>query len=262
MIPRILLDKAKTPDGGKEISLYQHDRDFSLSVGNIEIMNSRMHESEEALARLALARMEEQEKLCVLIGGLGMGFTLRAALDGISSAARVVVAELVPAVVTWNRGVLGALAGHPLDDKRVEVREIDAAKMIKGNTESYDAILLDVDNGPAGLSRHGNYWFYGLSGLTAILAALRPGGVLALWSAGQDHAFTRRMEEVGFEVETIRVRARAGGKGAHHLIWIAKKTGDRFPKGDRHGSRMPSLPTDRQTRGKPWRRAPGTQGAY
>ncbi len=252
MIPRILLGKAETPDGGKEICLYQHDKDFSLSVGNIEIMSSRMHESEELLARLALKRMEKQEAPRVLVGGLGMGFTLRAALDGLSDTARVVVAELVPAVVTWNRGVLGALAGHPLNDKRVEVREVDAAKMIKGAKGSYDAILLDVDNGPAGLSRHGNYWFYGFSGLATILAALRPEGVLALWSAGQDNAFTRRMEEVGFEVETIRVRARAGGKGAHHLIWIGKKTGD--------GSSKRS--SGKPARESSWRAARGGQGSY
>jgi spermidine synthase len=152
-----------------------------------------------------------------------MGFTLRAALDGLPATARVEVAELVPAVVKWNRGPLAVLAGHALDDNRVVVREVNAAKMIKDGKGRYDAILLDVDNGPAGLSRTGNHWFYGLSGLHATLAALRPKGVLALWSAGPDVEFTRRMEKVGFEVDAIRVRARAGRKGAHHLIWIATK---------------------------------------
>ncbi|HNX68883.1 MAG TPA: spermidine synthase [Candidatus Omnitrophota bacterium] len=223
MIPQILIDKAETPDGGKELRLYRHDKDFLISVGNLTLMSSRTHESEEALARLSIPRIEKKEQPCVLIGGLGMGFTLRAALDGLPVTARVVVAELVPAVVKWNRGPLAALAGDPLSDGRVEVHEVDAAKLIKANSGSYDAILLDVDNGPAGLTRHGNFWFYGTSGLQAILRALRPEGVLALWSAGQDVEFTRRMEKAGFQVEAVRVRARSGGKGAHHLIWIATK---------------------------------------
>ena len=223
MIPQILLDKAETPDGGKELRLYQHDKDFSISVGSVQLMSSRTHESEELLARLALERIEKKEHARVLIGGLGMGFTLRAALDALPATARVEVAELVPAVVKWNRGPLAVLADHPLDDNRVAVREVNAARMIKNGKRCYDAILLDVDNGPAGLSRTGNYWFYGLSGLHAALAALRPEGVLALWSAGPDVEFIRRMEKVGFEVEAIRVRARAGRKGAHHVIWIAKK---------------------------------------
>ena len=223
MIPQILLDKAETPDGGKELRLYQHDKDFIISVGNVQLMSSRTHESEEALARLALERIEKKEQRRVLIGGLGMGFTLRAALDVLPPAAQVVVAEIMPAVVKWNRGPLAALSGHALDDKRVEVREVNAARMIRDCQARYDAILLDVDNGPAGLSRTGNHWFYGLSGLHAMLAALRPEGILALWSAGPDVQFTRRMEKVGFGVEAIRVRARAGGKGAHHVIWIATK---------------------------------------
>ena len=223
MIPQILLDKAETPDGGKELRLYQHDKDFLISVGNVQLMSSRTHESEEALAHLALERIEIKENTRVLIGGLGMGFTLRAALDVLPAKARVVVAELIPAVVKWNRGPLADLAGHALEDSRVEVHEVDAAKMIRHGQGRYDAILLDVDNGPAGLSRTGNHWFYGLSGLHAMLAALRPDGVLALWSAGPDVEFTRRMEIVGFDVESIRVRARAGKKGAHHVIWIAKK---------------------------------------
>lgn len=224
MLPQILIDKAETP-GGKELRLYQHDKDFFMSVGGAQLMSSRAHESEEALARLALERIETTGRPRVLIGGLGMGFTLRATLDRLPETARVVVAELVPAVVKWNRGPLAALAGHALDDKRVEIHEVDAAKLIRVGRERYDAILLDVDNGPAGLSKSGNHWFYGLSGLHAMLAALRPEGVLALWSAAPDAGFAGRMEHVGFSVEAIRVRARAGRKGAHHVIWIAKKTG-------------------------------------
>ena len=224
MIPQILLDKAETPDGGKELRLYQHDKDFFICVGNVQLMSSRTHESEEALARLALERIEKKEHTRVLVGGLGMGFTLRAALDVLPASARVEVAEIIPAVVKWNRGPLAALAGHALDDKRVEVREVNAARMIREGRGRYDAILLDVDNGPAGLSRSGNYWFYGLSGLQTSLTALKPDGVLALWSAAPDVEFMRRMEKTGFAVEAIRVRARAGKKGAHHVIWIAKKS--------------------------------------
>ena len=196
-----------------------------MSGGSAQLMSSRTHESGEALARLALERIETKGRPRILIGGLGMGFTLRAALDRLPETARVVVAELLPAVVTWNRGPLAGLAGHPLDDQRVEVHEVDAAKLIREGRERYDAILLDVDNGPAGLSRNGNHWFYGLSGLHAMLAALRPEGVLAVWSASPDAGFTGRMEHVGFQVEAVRVRARAGRKGAHHVIWMAKKTG-------------------------------------
>ena len=230
MIPRILIDKAATPDGKKELCLYQHDRDFSMSVGNLELMSSRTHESEEALARLALERIKKGIRTKVLVGGLGMGFTLRAALNALPETARVIVAELVPAVVAWNRGPLASLSGNALTDARVEVREVDAAKLIRCARGDYDAILLDVDNGPAGLARHGNYWFYSFTGLKTILAALKPDGVLALWSAGQDPAFTRRMEDAGFAVEAVRVRARAGGKGAHRLIWLATNKGDREPR--------------------------------
>jgi spermidine synthase len=229
MIPQILIDKAETPDGGKELRLYQHDKDFSIRVGNVQLMSSRTHESEEMLAKLALERIETQDPMHVLIGGLGMGFTLRAALDALPAAARVEVAEIMPSVVKWNRGPLAVLADHPLDDKRVEVREVNAARMVREAKGRYHAILLDVDNGPAGLSRTGNHWFYGLSGLHAMFSALRPDGVLALWSAGHDIEFTQRMEKVGFQVEAIRVRARAGKKGAHHVIWIATKKSSPAP---------------------------------
>jgi len=223
MIPRILIDKAVTPDSGKEIRLYRHDKDFSISVGNVELMNSRTHGSEEALAELACKKISKQPPPKILIGGLGMGFTLRAALDRLPVTATVVVAELVPAVVKWNRGPLAGLAGNPLGDKRVEVCEADAAKIIKAGKGRYQAILLDVDNGPGGLSRQGNHWFYSLKGLYAAMGALTPNGVLAVWSAGQDIEFTYRMRSAGFAVNEIRVRARAGYKGAHHLIWIAQK---------------------------------------
>ena len=223
MIAWVLLDTVQTPGGGKELRLYQHDKDFSIRVGNVELMNSRAHGSEEDLAELACEAMQEQARPRVMIGGLGMGFTLRAALDRLSPQAQVVVAELVPAVVAWNRGPLAGLAGNPLADKRVSVHEGDVAKLIKTGRSQYHAILLDVDNGPRGLSDTGNDGLYHLRGLYAAFAALRPGGVLAIWSAGPDVVFTRRLRMVGFEVEEVRVRARGGRKGAHHLIWLAKR---------------------------------------
>ena len=230
MIPWEYLDGARVPGGDGELGLYQRGAEFSIRVAGRELMNSRIHGSEEALAELAFSRVADRPLPRILIGGLGMGFTLRAALDALPAAARVDVAEIMPSVVKWNRGPLAVLAGHPLDDKRVEVREVNAARMVREAKGRYHAILLDVDNGPAGLSRTGNHWFYGLSGLDAMFSALRPDGVLALWSAGHDIEFTQRMEKVGFQVEAIRVRARAGKKGAHHVIWIATKKSSPDPR--------------------------------
>lgn len=220
MIPSILIDKTLTP-GGKELRLYQHDRDFSIRIGTHELMNSRAHASEDSLAQLALERMERQTKPRILIGGLGMGFTLRAALDRLPPDAEVVVAEYEPAVVKWNRGILAPLAGNPLADKRVTVHEADVAKIIRDARPRFAAILLDVDNGPKSLAGTDNNWLYGYKGLYAARVALKTGGVLAVWSAGPDAAFSRRLRAVNFDVKEVRVRARPG-KGAHHLIWLAK----------------------------------------
>jgi len=223
MIPNILLDKSEMPDGGKEIRLYRHDKDFYINVGHELLMSSRTRGSEEALAEIACREIAKQQRPRVLIGGLGMGFTLRAALNKLPAAAQVAVAELVPAVVRWNRGPLAALAGNPLADKRVAIHEMDAANMIKAGRNRYDAILLDIDNGPEGLSRRGNAWFYAFIGLRTILAALRPEGVLAVWSVDSDRGFTARLNKIGFSVKEVRVRAHTGRKGSHHRIWIAKK---------------------------------------
>jgi spermidine synthase len=223
MIHRVLLDTAETPDGGKELRLYQHDKDFFILAENEDLMSSRMHESEDQLARITTERITHRKQPSVLIGGLGMGFTLRAALDGLPESAKVVVAELVPAVVNWNRGLLAHLAGNPLADKRVEIQEIDVAKILRKTKNHYDAILLDVDNGPSGLSRKSNDWFYGMSGLYAARGALKSGGLLGIWSAAPDREFENRLRIVDFEVEGIRVRSRPGGKGAHHHLWIACK---------------------------------------
>lgn len=223
MTPWTLLDSARIPGNGGELSLYQRGGEFSIKIaGRGELMNSRVHGSEDALAELTCARLVNRADPRLLVGGLGMGFTLAAALRHLGDAARVVVAELVPGVVAWNRGVLGESAGYPLQDARVSVREKDFARILDVETQAFDAILLDVDNGPDGLTRKENDWLYGEDGLNAACAALRPGGVLAVWSAGPDQAFLQRLRKVGFEVEEVRVRAH-GSKGARHVIWFARR---------------------------------------
>ena len=224
MIPWELLGEARVAGDGKRLSLYRRDREYSIRLGGGggELMNSRSHGSEEALAGLGCAGLADRVHAHVLIGGLGMGFTLATALARLGAAARVTVAELVPEVVAWNRGPLGELAGHPLRDPRVVVHEGDVARLIDdAPPRSYDAILLDVDNGPEGLTRTDNDWLYGCEGLAAAYAALRAGGVLAVWSAGHDPAFTGRLLKAGFDVEERRVRAR-GSRGARHVIWLAR----------------------------------------
>jgi len=224
MIPWVLLGETRVATDGKRLTLHQRDSEFSIRIDGGELMNSRSHGSEEKLAELACARLAGRDDAQVLIGGLGMGFTLAAALRQLGAAARLTVAELVPEVVAWNRGPLAELAGRPLSDPRVTVCEGDVARMIKARPQAYDAILLDVDNGPEGLTHTNNDWLYGSDGLSAAYAALRPGGVLAVWSAARDRAFTARLRKAGFEVEEARVRAR-GSKGARHIIWLARRPG-------------------------------------
>ena len=223
MIPSILLDTATVPGNGGELRLYQRGEEFSIKLlGRGELMNSRVHDSEDALAARTCARLADRASARLLIGGLGLGFTLAVALRELGDAAQVVVAELVPAVVAWNRGPLRDLNGGVLDDPRVVVREGDVAASLRRERQAYDGILLDVDNGPEALSRRQNDWLYGEEGLGAAFAALRPGGVLAVWSAGPDRHFPQRLRKVGFEVEEVRVRAH-GGKGARHVIWLAAR---------------------------------------
>jgi spermidine synthase len=223
MTPWVLIDTAQVPGNGGELRLYQRGDEFSIKVeGRGELMNSRVHGSEDALAEHSCARLADCVKPQLLIGGLGMGFTLAEALRHVGSHAQVVVAELVPAVVTWNRGPLGKYAGHPLEDPRVSVREGDVARIIEAARQAYDAILLDVDNGPEGLTRKDNDWLYGMDGLNAAYTALRGGGVLAVWSAGPDQKFLQRLRKVGFEVQEVRVRSR-GSKGARHIICFARR---------------------------------------
>ncbi|MBU1404900.1 MAG: hypothetical protein KKA71_05610 [Proteobacteria bacterium] len=221
MIPWELLDSAPVPGGGETLCLYRRGAEFSIRVDGNELMNSRVHGSEDALADLACARLADCPSPTVLIGGLGMGYTVAAALTRLGAQARIVVAELVPAVVAWNRGVFAGLAGHPLNDSRVSVREIDVARILQTEQQGYDAILLDVDNGPEGLTRSGNDWLYTRAGLTAAHGALKPSGILAVWSASPEPAFSRLLRQSGFTVEEITVRARGAQGGSRHMIWLA-----------------------------------------
>ncbi len=224
MIPWTLLDTAAVPGGG-ELRLLQRGGELSIRLGREELMNSRMHGSEEALATLACAQIAGRARPRILIGGLGMGFILRAALDALGADARIVVAELVPAVVEWNRGPLAELSGHALKDARVDVREADVAGVMRCERSAYDAILLDVDNGPEAMTRKANDRLYDLAGLAAAQEALRPGGVLAVWSAGPNPRFTQRLRTVGFAVDEVRVRARGKSGGPRHTVWIAARAG-------------------------------------
>ena len=224
MIPWVFLESAQVPGNGGELVLYRRGEEFSIRVGNRELMNSRVHGSEEALAELACARIAGRLAPRILIGGLGMGYTLAAALRGLGTDGSVTVAELVPAVVAWNRGPLSALAGDPLRDGRVTVHEIDVARVLRAAREAYDAILLDVDNGPEGLARKENDWLYARPGLEATHTALRPGGVLAVWSAAPNQVFAQRLRRVGFAVDEAHVPARSSGKGRRHTIWLAVRS--------------------------------------
>jgi spermidine synthase len=222
LIPWVQLDSARTPDGGQELRLKQRGAEFSIMLGANELMNSRLSGSEEALARLSCERIAGRKQPGILIGGLGMGFTLRAALAALDADAAVTVAELVPAVVAWARGPMSRIFEGCLDDPRVTIREADVGQLIRAQNATWDAILLDVDNGPEGIVYKGNDTLYDAVGLAATHAALKPGGVLAVWSQGPDSGFTRRLKQAGFAVEEISARAH-GKRGARHVIWVATK---------------------------------------
>lgn len=226
MVPRELIDVAPVP-GGTELRLYRRGGDHMIVLDRNELMNSRMSGSEQALATMTAARLAGHTAPRVLIGGYGMGFTLRAALASFGADAAVTVAELVPRIVAWARGPMAALTAGCLDDARVTLIEGDVAVAIGGAQDDYDAILLDVDNGPDGLTRLGNDRLYTARGLAAARAALAPGGILAVWSAAPDDRFARRLAEAGFAVEDVAVRARQSGdgkgKGPRHVIWFAQR---------------------------------------
>jgi spermidine synthase len=227
MKPRELLGTAIIP-GGDDLRLFRRGDDFMIVLDRNELMSTRMSGSEIALAEMTCQRLEDNDAPHLLIGGYGMGFTLRAALAVLGPAARITVAELVPEIIEWARGPMAALTAGCLDDPRVELVLGDVAAVIGAGEARYDAILLDVDNGPDGLTRTANDRIYAKPGLIKAKAALKPGGILAIWSAAPDPAFTRRLRDTGFAVDEVTVRARSTGpgekgKGAKHVIWFAQR---------------------------------------
>ena len=223
MIPWSLIDTAQIPGGAETLRLKRRGAEFSIMLGDNELMNSRLSGSEQALATLSCERIRGRSDPRILIGGLGMGFTLRAALAVLDPKAAVVVAELVPAVVAWARGPMADVHGASLVDPRVKIQVEDVGRLIRDARASYDAILLDVDNGPDGLTRQANDGLYNKAGLSAAREALRPGGVLAVWSSGPDQGFTENLRKAGFGVEEIKARANGKRGGARHVIWIATR---------------------------------------
>ena len=224
MIRWVELASATMPNNGGELRLMQRGSEYSIMSGPIELMNSRLSGSETALARLAFDAVGGRPGARILIGGLGMGFTLRAALAAFADDARMTVSEIVPAVTDWARGPLADLYAGSLDDPRVTLHDGDVSGLIRAGEAAYDAILLDVDNGPQGLTRKENDRLYSIAGLYAARRALTPGGLLAVWSAAPSAAFVQRLRDAGFTVEEVGVRAN-GAKGARHLIWMARSPG-------------------------------------
>ena len=218
MNPRELIATAEIP-GGDEMRLYRRGGDHMILLERTELMSTRMSGSEEALATLTAKRLGSKPKQRWLIGGYGMGFTLRAALKVLPPDAEVTVAELVPEIMDWAKGPMADLTGNGLSDKRTRIHMGDVAEPIR--TGGWDAILLDVDNGPDALVRPQNQWLYEPGGLAITKAALKPGGVLAIWSAGADARFSKTLLQAGFRVEEQEVRGRSNGKGPHHFIWFA-----------------------------------------
>jgi spermidine synthase len=225
MIPWLQIDTARVPGADIELRLMRRGEEFSMMLGQNELMNSRLSGSEEALATLTCKKIEAVKRPHLLVGGLGMGFTLRAALAVLGRDARITVAELVPAVIAWANGPMADLFGNSLSDPRASIREADVVDVIKTSPSAFDAILLDVDNGPEALIRKANDALYDRNGLQAIRAALRPGGILAVWSSGPNIAFTKRLRAADFDVNEVGVRATTKRSGAHHVIWFAAKAG-------------------------------------
>lgn len=221
----VLIDTAEIPDDGGALCLFEYGEDFVIKIkggnGN-QLMNTRMHGSEDALAEIPCRKIAQRPQPRVLIGGLGMGFTLASALRHLGADAEVHVAELVPGVIEWNRGPLGAKAGMPIDDPRTRILCNDVGNILKSEPQAFDAIMLDVDNGPEGLTRKSNSWLYSSAGLDACARALRPEGQLAVWSSSADQAFSQKLARAGFKAEEVQVFAH-GNRGTRHTIWIAEK---------------------------------------
>ncbi len=222
MLPWIPLATAPIPGEDTLLSLRQRGTDFVINAGSVELMNSREKDSEEMLAEIACEELGSGRGRRVLVGGLGMGFTLAAALRSVGPQDTVLVAELVPDVVDWNRGPLAHLAGAPLEDPRTELHVGDVVALLAASTAAFDVILLDVDNGPDGLTRRSNDRLYDRDGLGRIRRALKPGGVVAVWSSGPDDRFTNRMKKAGFRVDVRRMRGRRNGKGNRRVVWLGR----------------------------------------
>ncbi|MDB5590069.1 hypothetical protein [Enterovirga sp.] len=225
MIPWVQLDTAAIPGEPEPMRLMQRGDEFCIFVGRAELMNNRRRGSEQALATLTCARLRDPSRARILIGGLGMGFTLKAALDALGPNSKVVVAELVPAVAAWARGPLAHVFGGSLDDPRVELRVEDVNRTIQSGPAQFDAILLDVDNGPEGLTRRTNDRLYDEWGLGRARFALRPHGILAVWSGSPDRKFKARLQRCGFSVDEQRVHAH-GSSGRRHVLWLAARPGN------------------------------------
>jgi spermidine synthase len=222
MNPRVKIATARTPDGG-EMVLYQHDLDFTIQINRQDLMNSRQHLSEQELARLGCAHLTGQKTPSILIGGLGMGYTLRQALDMLGPKAQVVVGELLDAVVEWNRKFFGKLNGRPLEDKRVDLKTGDIVKLLSNSRGRFDAVLLDIDNGPSAMTDSGNRRLYGREGISACRRALRKQGCLAVWSAVPSKKFEHLLMTCGFHVRRFRVPAYKGNKSGSRFVWVASE---------------------------------------
>jgi len=225
MLPWIRIATARVPGGNGELLLQQRGDEYSIRVDGYELMNTRVHGSEDALAEIACAQLPDTSRAHVLIGGLGFGFTLAAVLKSIGAQGGATVAELVPEVVDWNRGPMGAASGHPLHDPRTITEIADVADVIRRNKNTFDAILLDVDNGPTSLVARGNSRLYTEKGLRTAHAALRPAGILAIWSSADAPAFTRRLNQTGFEATIHKVGSLGRSRGPRYFVWIARRVG-------------------------------------
>jgi len=224
MDPWTQIDSAPVPGSDAELTLLQSNDDFAIRISDVQgdLMNSRMYHSEEVLAQLGCSRLGTIDNARVLVGGLGMGFTLAAALRIVPASAEVIVAELVPKVVEWNQGPLGQCAGRPIDDDRARIHQGDVVAFLKQPKKKFDAILLDVDNGPEAMTASANGWLYTRAGLKTIYEKLRPEGIVAIWSVRADHVFTGKLKKTGFKVQAHTVRARPG-KGSRHTVFVAQK---------------------------------------
>lgn len=242
-----MVERSHTPDG-TPIELFQREQEFSINAGGRLLMSSRMHGSEEALAVVALEALGPKPRARVLVGGLGCGFTLAAALARLERDAEVTVVELVPAIVRWNRERLGALSGFPLNDPRVTVVEGDVIEHLGASKSRYDAILLDIDNGPIAFTQASNGWLYSPAGLERIRRALGDDGVVSVWSAGGDAGFSATLLEAGFEVIEHRVRARRERAGLRHVVWVGKKLGGAQAPSARERGRSARRPRTKSAR--------------